>query len=284
MKSKNHFPGYKTKYNLTITTTNSQRLPTAGRTPMQFSTILFDLGSTLVYSKDPWPSFYQKADRALVDALCNAGFEIDASTFFTENGGFIHAYYDKRFEDNLEPTSFTVLQELLSRKGFQDVPDAVLRTALEELYAITDQNWIIEEDAIPTLESLKLSGYRLGLISNTSDDTHVQHLLDKNGLRPFFESVLTSAALGIRKPDQRIFQIALDHFQVQPDAVVMVGDTLDADVLGANQSGIYSIWITRRALVPSEGELAIQPQAVVSALSQIPGLLAEVEKERTQHS
>jgi FMN phosphatase YigB (HAD superfamily) len=52
---------------------------------------------------------------------------------------------------------------------------------------------------------------------------------------------------------------------------------LNADVLGANQAGMYSIWITRRAQFPGEGELAIQPQAVVSALHQIPALLAEVE-------
>ena len=56
----------------------------------------------------------------------------------------------------------------------------------------------------------------------------------------------------------------------------MVGDTLEADILGANQMGIYSIWITRRVTVPEEGELAIQPQAVITSLDQIPGLLADV--------
>jgi FMN phosphatase YigB (HAD superfamily) len=104
--------------------------------------------------------------------------------------------------------------------------------------------------------------------------------LAAKGLRPFFEFILTSAALGIRKPDIRIFQTALDRFRVQPEAAVMVGDTLDADVLGANQSGIYSIWITRRAQVPEEGELVIQPQAVVTTLYQIPDLLAEIENDR----
>jgi FMN phosphatase YigB (HAD superfamily) len=54
---------------------------------------------------------------------------------------------------------------------------------------------------------------------------------------------------------------------------------LDTDVLGANQSGIYSIWITRRAQVPEEGELVIQPQAVVTTLYQIPDLLAEIEND-----
>jgi FMN phosphatase YigB (HAD superfamily) len=59
----------------------------------------------------------------------------------------------------------------------------------------------------------------------------------------------------------------------------MVGDSLEADILGANQMGIYSIWITRRVSLPDEGDLTIQPQAVIPTLDLIPGLLGEIEKE-----
>jgi FMN phosphatase YigB (HAD superfamily) len=59
----------------------------------------------------------------------------------------------------------------------------------------------------------------------------------------------------------------------------MVGDIPEADIFGANQLGMYSIWITRRVIIPDEGELTIQPQAVITALDQIPGLLAEIENE-----
>ena len=246
---------------------------------MKISTILFDLGSTLVYCRDPWPSYYAQADQALVEVLRRAGFELEASAFFAESGGFIRSYYDRRFEDNLEPTSFTVLQEMLSQKGYKNIPETVLRTALDALYNITQQNWFLEEDAIATLETLISSGFRLGIISNTSDDRNVQRIVDRWGLRPFFEIIITSAAFGIRKPDPRIFQLALAHFGIQPDAAAMVGDTLEADVLGANQFGIYSIWITRRAQETSEGELAIQPQAVITTLAQLPDLLAGVNND-----
>jgi HAD superfamily hydrolase (TIGR01662 family) len=246
---------------------------------MKISTVLFDLGSTLVYSKDPWHSFYEQADRALVEVLHRAGYELDASTFFAETGGFIHSYYDRSFEDNFEPTSFTVLQEMLDRKGYKNIPETILRAALDALYTITQQNWYLEEDAIPTLEKLISLGYQLGIISNTSDDRNVQGIVDRWELRLFFETIITSAALGIRKPDTRIFQIALGQLGIQPDAAAMVGDTLDADVLGANLSGIYSIWITRRAQETGEGELAIQPQAVIATLSQLPDLLTEINND-----
>jgi HAD superfamily hydrolase (TIGR01662 family) len=242
--------------------------------------VFFDLGSTLVYSKDPWLPFYEEADRALVEMLCRAGVGIDPASFYTEFSGFIRSYYDKPAADNLEKTTFTVLRDMLSRKGFRSVPEPILRSALEAMYAVTQKNWYLEEDAIPTLETLKSRGYRLGLISNTSDDKNVQGIVDRWGLRPFFETIVTSAELGIRKPDARIFKAALDRIRVQPEAAVMVGDMLEADVLGANQSGIYSIWITRRIQMPEEGELAIKPQAVITALDQIPDLLVEIENDR----
>jgi HAD superfamily hydrolase (TIGR01662 family) len=241
--------------------------------------VLFDLGSTLVYSKDPWPPFYEQADRALVEMLYRAGIGIDPTSFYTEFSGFIRSYYDNPVADNLEQTTFTVLRDMLSQKGFKNIPEQVLRAALEAMYAVTQNNWYLEEDAISTLETLKSRGYHLGLISNTSDDMNVQGIVDRWGLRPFFETIITSAALGIRKPDVRIFQAALDHFRVQPEAAAMVGDMLDADVLGANQSGIYSIWITRRIQIPNNGKLAIQPQAVITALDQIPDLLVDVEND-----
>jgi len=244
--------------------------------------VFFDLGSTLVFSKDPWPPFYERADRALVEVLNRAGIEVDPASFYIEFGGFIRSYYEKRIEDNLEQTTFTVLRAALSRKNFRSVPDLVLRAALEAMYGVTQQNWYLEEDAISTLEILKSRGYRLGLISNTSDDNNVQGIINRWGVRSFFETIVTSAALGIRKPDAHIFRVALDRLRVQPEAAVMVGDTLEADVLGANQSGIYSIWITRRVQDPEEGVLAIQPQAVVTALHQIPDLIAEVENDRAK--
>ncbi len=246
---------------------------------MQLTVILFDLGSTLLYSKDPWPPIFKEADRALVAVLQKAGILLDGESFYTEFGGFLDAYYAERGDSTIEKTTAAVLKELLARKGFPDVIDTDIRLALDAMYAITQQNWYLEEDAIPTLEILHQRGFRLGLISNTSDDKNVQQLIDRHGLRLYFESIVTSAGCCIRKPDERIFQMALDHFRVRPEAAVMVGDTLEADILGANRMGIYSIWITRRLEVLGDGELAIQPQAIVKRLDQIPVLLKELDED-----
>ena len=244
--------------------------------------VLFDLGSTLIYSKDPWPPIYEQADRALVEVLQHAGIPLEVKAFSSEFETFLDSYYAERGTSPIEKTTFSVLSELLEQKGFRDIPAAVVRAALDAMYSTTQRNWYLEDDAIPTLKTLLERGYHLGMISNTSDDENVQQLVDRWGLRPYFETIITSAGCGIRKPDERIFHLALDRFGVPPEAAAMVGDTPEADILGANQTGMYSILITRRSQVPEEGELAIQPQAVITALEQIPDLLAEVENDRAK--
>jgi len=246
--------------------------------------VFFDLGSTLVYPSDPWVPIYQQASQALLAVLNDAGLRIDPVDNFIGPDGFIRYYYDSPVEDNREKTAYVALKEVLIRNGRGDVPETVLRSALDAMYGITQQNWFIEEDALPALQALKQRGYRLGMISNTSDDRNMQWIVDRWGLRPYFETVINSAAFGIRKPDLRIFQHALDQMKLRPEDAAMVGDYLETDVLGANQAGIYSIWITRRVQTIPDGELAIQPQAIVSTLHEIPDLLAEIQSDQADRT
>jgi FMN phosphatase YigB (HAD superfamily) len=58
----------------------------------------------------------------------------------------------------------------------------------------------------------------------------------------------------------------------------MVGDTLGADILGARNSGIFSIWIRRRANTPGNRAHVdnILPDAQIDTLSELPGLFAQL--------
>lgn len=239
----------------------------------RITTVFFDLGSTLVYSRYPWPPYYEKADQSVARALADAGLDIDPEAFPAELGGFIRSYYETPAKDNIERTTFAVLRDLLAGKGFRDVPEATLRQALRALYSVTQQNWFAEDDAILTLETLQSRGYHIGLISNTSDDNNIQAIVDRWGFRPYLEYVITSAACGIRKPDERIFRLALDHFGVPPEAAAMVGDTPDADILGANRLGMYSIWVTRRTTRKTADPA--RPDATTRILKRIPSILSK---------
>jgi HAD superfamily hydrolase (TIGR01662 family) len=122
---------------------------------------------------------------------------------------------------------------------------------------------------------LRQKGYRLALISNASDDADVQALVDKAGIRSFFEMILTSAAAGIRKPNPQIFRIVLDQLEVPAGRAAMIGDTLGADILGAQNAGLFSIWIDRRADTAANRAHVglVRPDAVIHSLEELPALL-----------
>jgi HAD superfamily hydrolase (TIGR01662 family) len=241
--------------------------------------ILFDLGKTLLFSRFPWQGILSRADAALCDVLEKANITSAPPYTPAEFQACLNNYYDKRSIDNIELTATVVLRDFLANKGIASIPDIILREALDAMYAITQQNWFIEEDAAPALQVLRSSGYHLGLLSNAADDRDVQQLIDQWHLRPFFDFILTSAASGMRKPHPLMFQKALDYFQIQSKQAAMVGDTLTADIAGANNLGIYSIWLTRRIQLPPDGDLAIQPQAIISALAELPALLNGIESD-----
>jgi putative hydrolase of the HAD superfamily len=244
---------------------------------LRFEVVFCDLGDTLMYDKDPWEPIFPRADAAMRRSLEKAGYPL-AKNAYGEFKTIFDMYYHRRSGTVEEETTVQLLRELMDRQGASP-PEPVLFAAMEAMYTVTQKNWYVEEDAAPTLGTLREKGYLLGMISNAADDENVQELVDKGNLRSYFEFILSSAACGIRKPASRIFQLALDHFNVSAEKTVMVGDTLDADILGANRMGIYSIWVSRRAPPPPEGELPVQPQAVISSLSELPELLAELEGE-----
>lgn len=238
--------------------------------------VLFDLGSTLIYFDASWLEVIPRATLVLSDTLRQHGLNLPREEFANRFQQRMFEYYRQRETEFIEYTTQRILRDLLAESGLNSISPNLLRRALDDFYATTQAHWQVEEDTHPTLTRLVEQGYRLGLISNASDALDVHTLIDKAGLRNYFEQILISAEVGIRKPHPRIFRLALDFFGVSPPQAVMVGDTLGADILGAHQIGMRSIWITRRADTPDNRDHldTIQPSAVVSSLGEIPPLLA----------
>ena len=101
----------------------------------------------------------------------------------------------------------------------------------------------LDAEALHVLQTLHHSK-KLALISNFDHPPHVHTVLSKLGLTHFFDSVVISAEVGIKKPDPRIFDSALKQTGMQPKEVVYVGDTED-DTKAARAAGIVPILIQR---------------------------------------
>lgn len=242
----------------------------------KFTGVLFDLGNTLLHFDGAWPEVMQAADAELLSYLQQEGFQLEPEAFIREFRKRLDEYYVQRESEFVEYTTALVLRTLLTELGNGRVDDQRLRPALKRLYAVSQAHWKLEDDAVPTLEALKAAGYKMAIISNASDDDDVQTLVDNAHIRPYFDLVLSSAACGIRKPNPLIFEIALERLGLQPGQAAMVGDTLGADILGARNAGLYSIWVTRRADTPDnrDHDDTIVPDAQIASLAELPALLA----------
>ncbi len=245
--------------------------------------VIFDLGHTLMYSPQAWEPVQARADQALAESLRAQGIEISVNEFTAEFRTRLQAYYTERAQSLFETTYFSVVRELLEEKGFVRLPHRIIRSALDALFAITQSNWLLESDALPTLRALEASGYRLGLLSNAGDDQDVHQLVERFGIEPYFDFILTSASCSYRKPHPRIFQLALAHWNFPTAEVAMVGDTLSADIEGAQRLGLYTIWISRRARPTVEEMNRIVPDATVASLAEIPPLLNQLSQNFPIH-
>jgi len=235
--------------------------------------ILFDLGGTLMYARGAWEPVLERADEALTENLRAQGLEIELKNFAPRFRQRMHEYYARRDRDYFETTYMSVLREMLAEEGHANITEAGLRSALDALFAVTQSNWALEEDAIPTLKELASDGYRMGIISNAGDNKDVFQLVERFGLEPYFDFILTSAACSYRKPHPRIFELALIHWNMPASEAAMVGDALEADVFGAQNVGMLGIWISRRATIRVDELRRVKPDARLLSLNELPAIL-----------
>ena len=100
------------------------------------------------------------------------------------------------------------------------------------------------EGAVEILDYLILK-YKLHIITNGFEE--VQHKKLKNsGIDHYFSTVTTSEEVGVKKPNPKVFLTALNKANSLPTQSVMIGDSLEADILGANNIGMQTIFYNYR--------------------------------------
>jgi putative hydrolase of the HAD superfamily len=97
----------------------------------------------------------------------------------------------------------------------------------------------------------------LALATNAadSDETDIRAALRRVGLDQLLDKVYGFRAIGHRKPSREFYTHIADDLKLDGSRLVMVGDDFEADVLGANQAGLYAIWFNGRSHEESAGRL-----------------------------
>jgi putative hydrolase of the HAD superfamily len=158
---------------------------------------------------------------------------------------------------NLEQIRLEAFRQTLREVG---TPDDALAGKLNRIY-LKHRFEDIElfPDVIPALSELK-SGRILGLLSNGNSYP------EKCGLEDFFSFVVFSQDHGFEKPDTRLFQVALRKAGCREKEIIHIGDSLETDILGANQAGIKSVWLNRRG---EENQTHIVPDYEIRSLTEL---------------
>lgn len=238
--------------------------------------VFFDLGYTLIFFDGDFSKVVEESYSILAHRLIEAGFPIDPVEFICKFNEKMQTYYRQREMDLIERPVEQFVTEILAELQIDHLPAAVARSAMNEMYLFTEKHWKIEKETHTVLKHLLDLDYKLGLITNASDAWDVNNLIDEHALRPYFETILISAAEGIRKPDAKIFAKAARQLGVELEETVMVGDTLNADILGAHNSGIKGIWIKRRKDALDTSALSnkrLIPDAEIYSLDELPAIL-----------
>ena len=120
----------------------------------------------------------------------------------------------------------------------------------------------------------QLSGrYKLGVIANQSLGTAQR--LQHHGMRQYIDLVIGSAEAGVRKPDPKIFQMALQQAGATPAEAVMVGDRIDNDVRPANELGWRTIHVRQGGGALQLPRSAVErPTVAVDGVGDVAGLFS----------
>jgi len=226
--------------------------------------VLVDLGDTLVHLDRPWNDVFGANLASLHSYLNNQGlnrdFETFAKVFVSE---FERASATANFY-KIEIPMQDIISKVFRKLKFNGLSEDFVRRAIVEFYTPELGAWQRFPDTLSTLGALKDHGFELGLVSNAKSDWFVHSILEKNELQGFFRAVVISAELGVRKPRVEIFDRALKLLGKKPAESVFLGDSVDADVLGAKIVGMRSIHIRRNPLVNT----LAHPDATVTSLSE----------------
>lgn len=226
--------------------------------------IFFDLDETLI--DDDFN--YESSIKATSEAISRASGRVSPSSVeqayrkysSTYWGAMIGVLVAPSGSNRLEDIRRHVWTEALKMAG--DPDPSIVGVALLAYEIARRENPVLYPETNATLARLQ-PHFKLGVITNGDLDQQ-QPKLDATDLPRWFQSI-TTPDCGYMKPQVEIFDIALNSLNTMADRAVFVGDSIVWDVAGANDAGIYSVWISRAGVRRSDDDPI--PDAEIDSLN-----------------
>ena len=208
--------------------------------------VLFDLDDTLV-------------DQASATAGAVVGWaeehgitDPDVATRWTQVSETQYARYARR-----EVTFVQMRRERVREFLAVDLDDRRADDAIAAYQQRYEAGWVVFDDAVPTLRRAREAGLKVAVLTNGDEDQ--QRLkMDRLRLSDEIDVLLASSVLPAGKPDRRAFIHAIAHLGVDAEEALMVGNSLDQDVLGALAIGLSAVLLDRDDAYVTAGVARVQ--------------------------
>ena len=209
--------------------------------------LVFDVDDTLYEQIAPFENAY----KSLFD------MDIDMEKFY-----ILSRYYsDVKFEASrngdmtMDEYHIYRIQEAAKDLGVYLTGEQAL--SMQREYKKNQQKLQMSNITKSILELAKENNVKLGIITNGPSE-HQWSKITALGVESWInrENIIVSGDYGINKPDDRIFEIMKEKLQLPNDSLYYIGDSIENDVVGANNAGWKSIWINRyKQKLPKEVDI-----------------------------
>lgn len=227
--------------------------------------VLFDFSGTLVDCGQPWWDLEVTTTvRVPLTVLRKRGIiAIDESDL--DRADDIYAGMRKVARDtSIEISAEAGMRQIAETLGLR-IPRKALRSAVYDVFMACLPDVVAMDGALDVLRELQRREIIMALISNARFGPFVPQALDRLGMTRFFNSIVVSADVGIRKPNPDIYLNVLREIGVEARDAAFVGDYYPLDIVGARAVGMCTIWMPE----PGTPQADRPADAVLSSLREL---------------
>ena len=152
--------------------------------------------------------------------------------------------------------------EYLEAKCGDMISEQYLQAVLDDLYTHTKDETRKSREVLLHLREQ----YPMVLVSNFYGN--IETVLKEFGLDGIFSQIIESAVVGVRKPDPRIFTLGVEALNLKPEEIVVVGDSIDKDIIPARQAGCHTVWFRGEGWTDEPVDVSV-PEKIITDIREV---------------
>jgi HAD superfamily hydrolase (TIGR01549 family) len=240
--------------------------------PIAMKAAVFDLGHTLIDYYADWKEPERRAIARTYELATLNGCEAPPEKFQKDLALILVEGRERKERELVEIPLYSILDEVFQRFGC-DVTDELIIEGMDIFYDALQEGRVLVPGTLEMLDRVRDKGYSIGLVSDVAwglPSEYPQRDMEFFGLDAYFDDMVFSTDVGLRKPHPKMFKIALYNLGADPSESLFVGNSLQCDIKGAHGVGMTAV-LKRSTHYQHDG--TIVPDANVDDWSEIDRLL-----------